>query len=116
VAYYPITVAVNTLTAPNYTIVLGPQEGSVRISKATLTVAPDPKTVVQGGPMPPFTYQLSGWVNGDGPSAVTGAAVLTTRTQSYYPVGQYPILASRGTLAAANYTFATESGVLTIVP
>jgi hypothetical protein len=45
---------------------------------------------------------------------VTGAASLTTTATSASATGTYPITASIGTLAAANYTFTFNAGTLTI--
>src|SRR6185295_9710475 len=63
-----------------------------------------------------FTASFSGFVNGEtfATSGVTGAPSLTTTATPSSGVGDYPIVAAQGTLAAANYRFAFVSGTLTI--
>ena len=57
---------------------------------------------------------ITGFVNGDASSAVTGAPAEFTEAVKGSPVGTYPILLSQGTLAAANYGFDLLQGMLTI--
>ena len=66
--------------------------------------------------LPPLTYTTSPLVNGDPPSAVTGAPALSTTATTASNAGSYPITVSTGTLAAANYSFLFVSGTLTIQP
>ena len=63
---------------------------------------------------PTFTDIITGFVNGDPPSVVSGAVALSTTATASSPVGSYPITAAQGTLSAANYTFDFVSGTLTI--
>jgi sugar lactone lactonase YvrE len=65
---------------------------------------------------PTFTYTITGYVNGDTSSVVSGAPVLTTTATQASPVGSYPITASLGTLSAANYTFVLVNGTLSVTP
>jgi hypothetical protein len=52
---------------------------------------------------------LTGFVNGDTASVVSGAPVLSTIVTTTTPVGTYPITVGVGTLTAANYFFKTTS-------
>jgi hypothetical protein len=63
-----------------------------------------------------LTYTTSPLVNGDSPSAVTGAPALSTTATTASNAGGYPITVSTGTLAATNYSFLFVSGTLTIQP
>ena len=53
---------------------------------------------------------FSGFVAGDTSNVVTGTASLTTTATTTSGVGDYPITASLGTLAAANYDFPNFAG------
>ena len=53
----------------------------------------------------PLTYSITGFVNGDTPSVVTGAPSLTASVAAASPVGSYQIGIGFGTLATTNYTF-----------
>ncbi len=101
----------NTMYAP-----ATPKVSTFQVAKAVLTVKADNlsfafKSMAQ---LPTLTYTLAGFVNGDSQSAVTGTPVLTTTALPTSPVGQYPITVTTGTLAAANYSFTPQNGVLTI--
>ena len=84
------------------------------VSKATLTVTADDKARPYGEANPIFTTSLTGFVNGDGLGAVSGAASLTTMATASSPPGMYPIVASLSTLNAANYAFAFVNGTLMV--
>ena len=88
------------------------------VSKAYLTVTADPKSKVYGAALPPLTATLSGFVNGENPSVVSGAPTLTTAATAASDVtgSSYPILASAGSLWTANYSFVFVSGTLSITP
>jgi len=89
---------------------------SILVNTATLNIS------VAGSPSrnfgtvnPAFTYAIASFVNGDTQSsATTGAPVLSTAATRNSPAGLYPINVSAGTLAAANYTFTTTNGTLTV--
>lgn len=85
------------------------------VNKAVLSVTATSVSVAQGSPIPTFAYMLSGFVNGDNQSVVTGTPMATTTATSGSPVGMYPITVAPGTLTAANYTFNLVGGTLTIV-
>jgi hypothetical protein len=86
------------------------------VNAATLTVTAGNAARVVGQPNPTFTDTITGFVNGDYASVVSGSASLTTTATSTSPAGTYPIVASQGTLSAANYTFAFVNGTLTVYP
>ena len=96
---------------------------SFNVAPAVLTVQPvsTQKYVNQANPL--FTYQVYGFVNGEGPvgpgltalNPVHGAPVLSTTATIASGVGTYPITAAPGTLTAANYTFTFLSGTLSVV-
>ena len=115
--YYPIQTAVGTLTAANYTIIPFAQKGVLHVEKAFLTAKADNLVIHQNSPIPPFTYTLTGFVNGDTPaSSVTGTALMRTDAGSQTRPGAYPIYMNRGTLYSPNYSFTPVNGTLTILP
>jgi polygalacturonase len=86
------------------------------VTAATLTVTGNPASRVFGSPNPSFTATIAGYVNGDGAGVVSGSPTFSTTAVRSSPVvaGGYPITVGAGTLSAANYTFSTSSGTLTI--
>ena len=84
------------------------------VTKAPLTVTANNETVTFGTTVPPYTDTITGFVNGDAPSVVTGAASLTTTPASPTAPNTYTITAAQGTLAATNYSFTFVPGTLTI--
>jgi uncharacterized delta-60 repeat protein len=83
---------------------------------ALLTVTADNTSRYYGVANPTFTYTIKGFVNGDSSGVVSGAPTLTTTATASSPPGSYTIVASPGTLAAANYTFSLANGTLTVTP
>ncbi|WP_154667407.1 beta strand repeat-containing protein, partial [Niveispirillum irakense] len=98
-------------TAANYTIQY--QAGSLSIDPASLTLQVNNTRRTYGQANPAFAYDLSGLVNGDSASVVSGVAFNTSATQAS-GVGTYAVTASGGT--AANYTIQYQAGILTIDP
>ena len=85
------------------------------VNKAALTVTANPITIVYGQTLPAYTATITGYVNGDTASVVSGAAALSTTPAAPTTVNTYTITPTLGTLAAANYSFATfTTGTLTI--
>jgi hypothetical protein len=81
---------------------------------AVLTVTANNVSQPYGSAIPTLTAAITGFVNGDGPSVVSGSpALATTATPSSLP-GMYPITVGLGTLTASNYTFTLVNGTLTI--
>ncbi|MBS1811756.1 MAG: Ig-like domain repeat protein [Acidobacteria bacterium] len=112
VGAYPIQVTAGTLAASNYDFTF--INGSLTISKALLTVTADNKSRVYGAANPSFTATISGFVNNESPSVISGEAALSTTATTTSSVGLYAINAAPGTLAATNYDFAFANGTLTI--
>jgi streptogramin lyase len=112
-AYSIVPVATGANLA-NYNVVY--VNGTLTVGKANLTVTPNNQSVVSEAALPSFTATISGFVNGDTSTVVTGLPALTTTATSSSPVGSYPISAALGTLAASNYSFTFGTGTLTIVP
>src|SRR5882724_984966 len=90
--------------------------GDLIVTKAQLTVTADNQSRLYGDPNPPFTYVITGFVNGDTIAVVSGTADCTTTATQASPVGAYPITCALGTLSAQNYVFAFVPGTLTINP
>ena len=86
---------------------------TLTVTPATLTVTADPKSMVYGGTVPPLTYTITGFVNADPSTVVTGTATCVTTATSTSPVGTYPITCS-GSLSASNYVFSFTPGTLTV--
>jgi hypothetical protein len=85
------------------------------IRAAMLTVAANPQTMAVGGPIPPLTASITGFVNGEtAGGSVTGAPHCTTTATTASHAGTYPITCTRGTLAAAHYTFRFVPSTLTV--
>jgi hypothetical protein len=93
-----------------------PVTRSFAVAKAPLTVIANSLSRAFGAANPAFTYELSGFVNGDGASAVSGTATLATTASVTSPSGSYPITFSTEGLTAANYSFNYLAGTLTVTP
>jgi hypothetical protein len=63
---------------------------------------------------PALTYTITGFINGDTQSVVSGTPTLATTATVESPVGTYPITITAGTLSAANYTFTFVDGTFTV--
>jgi len=89
---------------------------SFSVGPALLTVTPDSINKSYAAIVPPLTYKITGYVDGDAVEfpVVSGIPTLATTAATLSTVGTYPITAALGTLAAANYTFQFGSGTLTV--
>jgi hypothetical protein len=88
---------------------------AIVVGKAVLTVTANNASRAYGLANPTFTASYGPFVNGDSFStAVTGSPSLTTTAVPTSLPGSYPITASQGTLAAANYSFIFVNGTLTV--
>jgi len=87
---------------------------SINVTKAVLNVIADNVSKIYLDPVPPLTYHFSGLINGDLPTVITGAPILTTSVVQSSPYGLYPIIATQGNLAAANYTFNIVNGTFSV--
>jgi 6-phosphogluconolactonase (cycloisomerase 2 family) len=86
---------------------------SLVVAPAVLTVTAGNASRIYGDPNPLFAFTISGFVNGDTASVVTGSPSCTS-VAATSDVGSYPIVCTQGTLAAANYSFAFVNGTLTV--
>ena len=93
----------------NYTFAYVP--GTLSITKAPLTATADNKTRAYGSANPANTISYTGFMNGEGPSAITQPTANTSATTTS-PVGTYPIVVSGG--SATNYQITPQNGTLTI--
>lgn len=89
---------------------------SVVVQAVPLTVSATNASMTAGATAPSFSYTISGFVNGDTNTVVTGTPVETSTVTPDTPAGTYPITMTRGTLAAANYSFNFVNGLLTVNP
>ena len=88
---------------------------SFAVDKAPLTVTADNASRVYFAANPTFTYTITGFMNGDTSSVVSGTAALTTAATTTSPPGTYPITFSSELLTATNYSFTYMSGTLTVL-
>jgi hypothetical protein len=84
------------------------------VNKVPLTVTAASTSRNYGANNPSFSATISGFVNGDTASAVTGFASVASSATPTSVVGSYSITAALGTLAADNYTFTFVPGTLTV--
>jgi hypothetical protein len=111
VGNYSITLSGGS--AANYILAL--TNGTLSVSKASLTVTADSKSRTYGAANPTLTYTVGGFVNGDTVAVVTGLPALATGAQVASSVGTYAIVPALGSLSAANYSFGTfNNGALTV--
>lgn len=106
---YKVTVSANETTNYKFTSV----DGYVTVTKATLKVTADNKTINYNDATPSLSWTITGYkVEGD--SAPTGAPVLTTSYMKGSDAGTYAITVAHGTLTHNNYNFELANGVLTV--
>jgi polygalacturonase/pectin methylesterase-like acyl-CoA thioesterase len=84
------------------------------VAPAVLTVTANNATMAVGSALPTFTYVITGYVNQDTSSVVSGIPALATTASSASSEGNYPITVSIGTLSASNYSFSSTGGILTV--
>ena len=112
---YSVFPALGTLHATNYTFgnFAG---GTLTVNPAPLTVTANNATRLYGDANPSFTATITGFVNGDNQSVISGSSSLTTSATQTSPPGAYPIMVAQGSLAAANYLFGSfVNGTLNVV-
>jgi hypothetical protein len=105
-----------TVTAADSAGLTGSQSYTVTIDKATLTVTANNASRSCGVANPAFTYSITGFVNNDPASVVSGTPILTTTATASSAPGQYTISVDLSSLSAANYTFQVVNGTLTVTP
>jgi subtilisin family serine protease len=119
---YDITVATVSAVAPasldNYTVVKHTAITGLTVNAAHLTVTADNKSKVYGAANPVLTATVTGFVNSETASVVSGAAALSTATTASSGLGDHAITVDgAGTLSAANYDFPSANfvnGTLTV--
>ena len=84
------------------------------VTPATLTVTTANASRTINTANPAFTYTITGFVNNDPVTVVSGAPSITTTATVGSPVGTYPITTTAGTLVAANYNFSFTPATLTV--
>jgi hypothetical protein len=107
-----VATAAGSTLATNYTISY--TNGGITIGKAGLTVTADNKTKVYGDSNPALTYTITGYVNGESASVITGAPTISTTASTTTNVGTATITAAANNLAATNYSFSYANGSLSI--
>ena len=90
--------------------------GSLTVNRAVLTVVANSVLKIYQDPNPPFTYSITGFLNGDTAAVVSGSTTCNTvvPTDASTPPGRYAIHCPVGSLTAANYTFTTFDGTLIV--
>jgi hypothetical protein len=113
VGQYPISAVLTGAAAVNYMAAVTP--GVLTVTPATLTAMASNQSRAYGAANPALTYAVTGYVNGDSSSVLTGTPSVTTTATNTSPDGSYPIVIAQGTLSAgANYTFAFVNGSLQV--
>ena len=104
-------IAASGASDPDYAITYQP--GTLLITPAPLTVTANNATKVYGAGLPPLTYAIGGFVNGDTASAIGGVPAITTTAtaSSHVSSSPYPITVTTGSLSASDYTFVFVGGV-----
>ncbi|MBX2895920.1 MAG: gliding motility-associated C-terminal domain-containing protein [Cyclobacteriaceae bacterium] len=108
VGTYPITVSGGLDANYNLTYV----NGTLTVTKVTVTASVANATRVYGQANPTFTITYSGFVNGENASVLDELPVASTVATSASNVGTYPITATGG--LDGNYNFNYVNGTLTI--
>jgi hypothetical protein len=113
VGTYAITVTLNDPGSKlsNYNVTT--TNGTLTVSKATLTAKADDQSKVYGAALPTLTGTLAGVVNGDAITATYGTAATAAS-----PVGTYAITVTLNDPGSklSNYNVTTTNGTLTVNP
>ena len=97
---------------PNYTISYVP--GSVHITAAPLSITASSATITYGSHAPAITPTASGFVNGDGISALGAGLACSTAAGATSPVGNYSSTCSGA--SDANYVITYAAGTVAVTP
>ena len=111
---YAITIS---LSDPDNLLVnysLSTYNGLLSVTPAALVGQANNASRLYGETNPLFSVGYSGFVNGDGPSVITGLLSGSSPARTNSPVGTYPILV--GGQSALNYTIQYLPGSLTVGP
>jgi sugar lactone lactonase YvrE len=104
----------NLIASASTSGVTGTVSFSLAATKAALTVTATNASVAYNQPIPALKYSVTGFVNGDTSSVLSGSPMESTTATQGSAVGTYPVTIAAGTLSAANYTFTFVNGSLTI--
>jgi sugar lactone lactonase YvrE len=107
-----VTLQVNQAASGDYTA--GQAQTTFTVNPAPLTVTASSATRAYGAANPAFTYAVTGFVNGDSSSVVSGTATEATTATSTSAPGSYPVNFSAQGLTASNYTLNYVPGTLTV--
>jgi hypothetical protein len=108
-----VTVTASQTGNTNYAAAT-PVSQSFTVAPAALTVTANNASRAYGAANPVFGYTITGFVNTDTSSVVSGTATETTAATTTSAAGTYPITFTTHSLTAANYTFTYVSGTLTV--
>ena len=100
------------LTSTNYLITFA--AGNLTVTPALLTVTANDASKVYGQPNPVFSASFSGFVNGDGPPALSGTLTFATAATAASLVGAYPVIPAG--LSSGNYSISFAAGTLSVTP
>jgi hypothetical protein len=106
------TITANQAGNSNYASATAQQE--LTVNKATLTITAQDTSRPYNTQNPVYTNTITGFVNNETATVVSGAATINSTADISSPVGSYPIIVTTGTLAAANYTFTFVNGAMAI--
>lgn len=112
VGSYAVTPTFSGAALSNYTLTT--TSGTLIIGKRILLVQVNPLSLHYGSTPGGFTETITGFVNNDTASVVTGTPQYTTSASSTSPPGNYEVDAVSGILSATNYGFSYIPGTLTI--
>lgn len=107
-----ININTSGMSASNYRFQSEP--GFLTITRKLLTVTATNFTRTYGQANPTFTYSISGFVNSDNASVITGTPTLSTAATTGSNAGTYTISISGESMTAANYDFVFVNGTLTV--
>src|SRR6266508_4850207 len=110
---YTIVPDVSGLSADNYSFT--PSNGTLTINKVTLTVRADNKSkVFDGYPFTAFTRTITGFVNSESESVISGTVTYAGTAVGATAVGTYTITPVVSGLSASNYDVTPANGTLTV--
>jgi sugar lactone lactonase YvrE len=110
---YVISISAGSLAAANYTFQFVP--GVLVVQKLILKVTTENASMTYGGPMPPFSYAITGFVNGDtAATSLSGTFAAVSNNYAAAAPGSYVISEGIGSVHSANYSVVFVAGVLTI--
>jgi hypothetical protein len=108
VGTYPITISKGTIQGA-----YSAEEGTLTITNAPLTISGRTYIIVQGGTIPEFTLDYSGFKNNETASVLTTLPTATTTATANSAPGAYPVTVSGG--KAQNYDLSYTNGTLIIL-